>query len=510
MAEKVYIGARYVPAWYAGENSEWQANTAYQALTIVRYNGSLYVSKIPCMTTAGNPAEDVEHWAYIIEDPKNEITEINAEIGDIIATAVTGVTMVNENGVYTFSQTIDGKTSEIGSVEVPQNNPIVETKDTVIENNTAGYDYHTLTETTSEGTEQEISKFYLAQKQVTGVTLTDNQLNIATVNQSGVEETQAIEIPVTDTSDKMDKVNPTGTGSLSLNRASNTTVGQYSVAEGYNNTASGIASHAEGEYSHATGRDSHAEGTITTASGDYSHAEGNNTLASGTASHSEGIETIASAAHSHAEGDGATASGRNSHAEGGSTQATGDYSHAQGLGTRAATNCETALGSYNVSQTQSASARGTYALEIGNGTSPSARSNALAAAWTGDVRLAGVVYTGCESDSSGGIQLTPSVSASAAQANFTEAHTAGSMATVASLTLTLTDTVSSGLGAYLGYVGCSVSNTGNDNLAMLGCTSAYINAEAKTATLTNVILYFTANVTTSDNWQLECMLTIGV
>lgn len=510
MAEKVYIGARYVPAWYAGENSEWQANTAYQALTIVRYNGSLYVSKIPCMTSAGNPAEDAEHWAYIIEDPKNEITEINAEIGDIIATAVTGVTMVNENGVYTFSQTIDGKTSEIGSVEVPQNNPIVETKDTVVENNTAGYDYHTLTETTSEGTEQEISKFYLAQKQVTGVTLTDNQLNIATVNQSGVEETQAIEIPVTDTSDKMDKVNPTGSGYLSINRKAGTTVGKYSTAEGRNAAASGEESHAEGYGTTASGEASHAEGWYTTASGYESHAEGSNTTASSSRSHAEGWHTTASSADSHAEGRYTTASGEESHAEGFYTVASGEASHAGGKYTSATTESETTLGEYNVVQTNNTSARGTYVLEIGNGTSLSARSNALAATWTGDVRLAGVVYTGCESDSSGGIQLTPSVSASTAQANFTEAHTAGSMATVASLTLTLTDTVSSGLGAYLGYVGCSVSNTGNDNLAMLGCTSAYINAEAKTATLTNVILYFTANVTTSDTWQLECMLTIGV
>lgn len=75
---------------------------------------------------------------------------------------------------------------------------------------------------------------------------------------------------------KLDKENPTGTGSLSLNRKTDSTIGDYSVAVGKDTEASGIASFAEGK--------------DTNASGDYSHVEGlgNNKLEA----HEE--ETVAS------------------------------------------------------------------------------------------------------------------------------------------------------------------------------------------------------------------------
>ena len=63
-----------------------------------------------------------------------------------------------------------------------------------------------------------------------------------------------------DVSLKMDKANPTGTGSFSLNRKADTTIGTDSFAEGTNTTASGV--------------NSHAEGWLTIASGDYQHVQG--------------------------------------------------------------------------------------------------------------------------------------------------------------------------------------------------------------------------------------------
>ena len=72
----------------------------------------------------------------------------------------------------------------------------------------------------------------------------------------------------------MMSTNPTGTGSFSLNRKADTTIGINSFAEGLNTTASGGASHAEGAF--------------TTASGNYSHAEGLNTIAAGEEQHVEG------------------------------------------------------------------------------------------------------------------------------------------------------------------------------------------------------------------------------
>ena len=72
----------------------------------------------------------------------------------------------------------------------------------------------------------------------------------------------------------MDKTNPTGTGSFSMNRREDTVVGYCS----------------------------HAEGKLTTASGDYSHAEGSKTTASNNYSHAEGYHTSANGNHSHAQG----------------------------------------------------------------------------------------------------------------------------------------------------------------------------------------------------------------
>ena len=132
--------------------------------------------------------------------------------------------------------------------------------------------------------------------------------------------------------------------------------------------ASGDRSHAEGNNTTASGYESHAEGYNTTASGDRSHAEGNNTTASGYASHAEGDSTTASGDESHAEGNGTIASGSNSHAE--------------GLGTIAASDNQHVSGKYNVEDEN-----GDYALIVGNGTGPNARSNAFAIDWNGNLVL---------------------------------------------------------------------------------------------------------------------------
>ena len=122
----------------------------------------------------------------------------------------------------------------------------------------------------------------------------------------------------------MSKTNPTGTGSFSLNRKANTTIGDYSFAEGSEATASGRFSHAEGSETTASGLFSHAEGEGTTASADDSHAEGLGTLASGNSSHAEGEGTLASGNSSHAEGHRTTASGSCSHAEGSNYNSSND------------------------------------------------------------------------------------------------------------------------------------------------------------------------------------------
>ena len=141
---------------------------------------------------------------------------------------------------------------------------------------------------------------------------------------------------------KMNKINASGVGSFSLNRAVNTTIGNNSFAEGNICTASGTQSHAEGLQTVASGASSHAEGVYSTASGNESHAEGMNT----------------------------TASGDNSHAEGNHTIAAGDNQHVSGK--------------YNIEDSND-----TYAEIVGNGTSNNIRSNARTLDWSGNESLAG-------------------------------------------------------------------------------------------------------------------------
>lgn len=190
----------------------------------------------------------------------------------------------------------------------------------------------------------------------------------------------------------LSKNNPTGTGSFSLNRKSDTTVGDNSFAEGYHTTASGYASHAEGNGTTASGDYSHAECRNTTASGNASHAEGSNTKASDYASHAEGQETTASGYVSHAEGHKTTASGSRSHTEGYSTIASGMSSHAEGYCTIASSKHQHVQGKFNIEDSSNI-----YADIIGNGTSDTKRSNASTVDWSGNAWFAGDVYVGSTS-----------------------------------------------------------------------------------------------------------------
>lgn len=204
-----------------------------------------------------------------------------------------------------------------------------------------------------------------------------------------------------DLSSKMDKTNPVGEGSFSLNRKGGSTIGEFSSAEGYETTASAKASHAEGYKttasgyygSHAEGNgttassnESHAEGYKTTASGSDSHAEGYITTASATGSHAEGFETTASGDKSHAEGDGTTASGNASHAEGIGTNTSGLYSHAEGWSTIAASECQHVQGKFNIEDSNDV-----YAHIIGGGSSGTDRKNIHTVDWSGNAWYEGTV-----------------------------------------------------------------------------------------------------------------------
>ena len=237
---------------------------------------------------------------------------------------------------------------------------------------------------------------------------------------------------------KADKADTVLDTTLSCGRKANTTVGTGSFAFGKNVEASGSYSHAEG-MSRATGNYAHSEGSSSALS-NGSHAEGMSCTASGTASHAEGAVTTASAETTHAEGQ--------------MSEASANFAHAEGLGSIANCRVMHAQGAFNIGDTplQEWEANTSYAVGdkvikgvaktgyecieantdsewtsahwkminniglnteeqtlfvIGNGTDVNHRSNALRVDWYGNERIAGDIYVGCASDSTGGTKLLP-------------------------------------------------------------------------------------------------------
>ena len=196
----------------------------------------------------------------------------------------------------------------------------------------------------------------------------------------------------TQLNNKVPSASPVFTGSISLGRASGTTVGANSVAMGDYIEASGQASSAIGSSTKAIGDYSHAEGVVTTTKGTASHAEGSYTtalasgahaegtsssrasntyeeytssgtiisdwdtnkfsLAQGQGSHVEGENCLALSAYAHAEGNKTKALGNSSHSEGCWSEAEGTASHSEGWNTFA-------LGDYSHSEGDNAIASGT-------------------------------------------------------------------------------------------------------------------------------------------------------
>jgi hypothetical protein len=164
----------------------------------------------------------------------------------------------------------------------------------------------------------------------------------------------------------------------------NIATGYYSIATGYKTQATGNYSRSNGWWTKASGQCSNSEGLLSVASGHFAHAEGTRTQATKNNAHSEGDQTVASGNAAHAEGIQSKATTNMAHAEGWATVASGIASHSEGEGTIAGGRAQTAMGKFNVKDTSSL-------LIIGNGTSDTARSNALKVTKAGDVEIAGVI-----------------------------------------------------------------------------------------------------------------------
>lgn len=87
---------------------------------------------------------------------------------------------------------------------------------------------------------------------------------------------------------KLDGDNVLTVPTLTVGARAHGTIGERSVAEGYEVTASGTTSHAEGDSTTAYGNSAHAEGLLSTAWGPNSHAEGYDTQTQNDSEHAQG------------------------------------------------------------------------------------------------------------------------------------------------------------------------------------------------------------------------------
>lgn len=166
---------------------------------------------------------------------------------------------------------------------------------------------------------------------------------------------------------KMDKINPTGTGSLSLNRKNGSSVGDYSAAIGYNNVASGDNSFAEGQNTIASGDNSHTAGSGSVATAPNTFAIGQETKAENNQAFAEGYATIASGKQSHAGGLKATTAADNSFAFGEDITIDGDKNNSSAIGTglKPTVSKEIVVGNYNNDKAIYAESEPSFVVGIG-------------------------------------------------------------------------------------------------------------------------------------------------
>lgn len=210
---------------------------------------------------------------------------------------------------------------------------------------------------------------------------------------------------------KADKNNTTITGSLSLYRKANTTIGTASTAIGANGTASGIYSTAFGNTTIASGTSSFAIGTNTEANGVNSVAEGNYAIADGRAAHAAGEYTRANGRANFVHGRANVLNTTSIFPE---WAAETEYTQYDRVKVTAESNGETTVtlymctsshtstSTFDSSKWENVTDYKDYVDIIGNGRNGTDRSNAYALDWNGNGYFKGNVYVGCDDDSTGG------------------------------------------------------------------------------------------------------------
>lgn len=353
----------------------------------------LYMDDIP--VSSSNTTGSKSYTDKIVSDETTRATEKENELNNTINAETTRATAKETELKQSIEKEVERATKKEGEIDADiatlrsyTDTEIYNTKkyadnaaDTVKNDllNGAGAAYDTLRELGELIDDNADAIDILNEISATKAAQTDLENEIKRATES--EETLQTNIDT-----KMNKENPEGTGSFSLNRKSGSTVGNYSFAAGYDAVASGEYSFSVGEETTASGQHSFAVGDGSVASGKYSVAFGNNGHASAGYSYVEGYACTATKEAAHAEGWNTKANGNYSHAEGYITYANGDYSHAEGLSTKAASDHQHVQGKYNIEDTSD-----TYAHIIGNGTYNNP-SNAHTVDWSGNAWYAGDVY----------------------------------------------------------------------------------------------------------------------
>lgn len=291
---------------------------------------------------------------------------------------------------------------------------------------------------------------------------------------------------ITDT--YMTKVNPTGSGNVSIGRKSDTTVGDQSIAIGKNTTASAEQTVAIGTAASATNTYAVAIGSNATASGEQSTAIGTAPTASGKQSTALGVHTTASGEYATSMGCWTTSKGIAGTSLGnGSTVDTNSWAAvSSGIVTIARGMGQHVFGAYNIPDDAvgSYSTPAEHLLIVGNGDS-SAKSNAMTLDWDGNLWVQGNVKIGGSGDDSATATLatTDYVADTAAQkehdhtkSDITDfAHT-HAMADVSGLQSALDGKAASSHGTHVTY---STTDPVMDGTASAGSASTVARSDHK-------------------------------
>lgn len=139
MANRQYVGARYVPKFYQGSNgNEWDSGVVYEALTMVTYLGSTYCSKKPVPARTVAPNLDTEYWvltaAYSsqVAELREEVEGIESDITDNIKPDI----LANTSAIATNTSSINTLNKK---VRILEERNVIFIGDSYADSNRGGY-----------------------------------------------------------------------------------------------------------------------------------------------------------------------------------------------------------------------------------------------------------------------------------------------------------------------------------------------------------------------------------